>query len=232
MLIYIFCACLGYCVRSSSSFRNIVLFSGENSEIAIASATNESDNKLSDSIQLEDDDDEEWEYEEFEVLNVEDFYGSEWKVGTLNDNSNKIQETWVRLLQEDDQAIWGDGAKGKWKLDVPNQFLSISKETFGGWGGKKIWACQLDDYYYLEGTVRGWAPWMAATVFAQWQARRLGVDKDEAGTAPWFEREEEEPNIDEVGEKQVQEAIEDNTTEDNESDDSANTAEETYETKE
>ena len=162
-----------------------------------------------------DEDEDDWEYEEFEALSVEDFYGSEWKVGTLRDNSDKIEETWVRLLQDGDQAIWGDGAKGKWKLDVPNQFLTLSKETFGGWGGKKIWACQLEDYYFIEGTVRGWAPWSAANVFAQWQARRLGVDEGEAGIAPWFEREEEEGIGAQVEEeKQVETSSkEDDTTE-------------------
>lgn len=152
----------------------------------------------------EEEEEDEWEYEEFEILVNEDFYGSEWKVGTLLKDKNKIDETWVRFLQDGDQAIWGDGAKGKWKLDVPNQFLTVSKETIGGWGGKKVWACQLDDYYYLEGTVRGWAPWAAANVFAQWQARRLGVEKDEAGIAPWFERENEETEeeVDESGEEE------------------------------
>ena len=162
------------------------------SSVDVEGSSNEKENlpvvNKSEEEDEDDDDDDEWEYEEFEILTNEDFYGSEWKVGTLKDKQDKIEETWVRLLQEGDQAIWGDGAKGTWNLDVPNQFLSVSKETFGGWGGKKIWACQLDDFYYLEGTVRGWAPWQAANVFAQWQARRLNVDKEEAGVAPWFER--------------------------------------------
>merc|ERR1719444_784456 len=89
-------------------------------------------------VEEEEEDDDEWEYEEFEILVNEDFYGSEWKVGTLKKDKDKIDETWVRLLQDGDQAIWGDGAKGKWKLDVPNQFLTVSKETIGGWGGKKV----------------------------------------------------------------------------------------------
>ena len=56
------------------------------------------------------------------------------------------------------KATWGDGSKGKWTVDVPSQYFSISKETFGGFFGKKIWAGNIDDFYYLEGTVRGWSP--------------------------------------------------------------------------
>merc|ERR1712150_283612 len=82
----------------------------------------------------DDEDEDEWEYEEFENLAETDFYGSEWKVGTLMDNSEKIQETWCRLVVQDGKniAIWGDSADGKWNFDVASQFLSISKESFGG----------------------------------------------------------------------------------------------------
>mmetsp|Transcript_19242 Transcript_19242/g.27064 ORF Transcript_19242/g.27064 Transcript_19242/m.27064 type:complete len:240 (+) Transcript_19242:67-786(+) len=137
----------------------------------------------------DDDSEDEWEYEEFENLTETDFYGSEWKVGTLMDNSNKIQETWCRLVVKDGQniAIWGDSADGKWNFDVASQFLSISKESFGGWFGKQIWAGSVDDYYYIQGTVRGWSPISPASVLGQWQSSRLGVSKDEAGIAPWFE---------------------------------------------
>lgn len=152
-----------------------------------------------------DDDDDEWEYEEFDVLGEADFYNSEWKVGTLQNNEGtgggllqkepKIEETWCRLLVDEDgqqTCVWGDGAKGKWNFDTPSQFLSMSKDTIGGWFGKKIWAGTVDDYYYLQGTVRGWSPISPASVDAQWQARRLGIDKDEAGIAPWFEEDDEE----------------------------------------
>jgi len=139
--------------------------------------------------------DEEWEYEEYEMLREGDFYNSEWKVGTVwNTNRNKIEETWVRLIAADNQlkAFWGDGAEGKWSLDPASQFFSISKETFGGLGGKKIWAGVIDDYYFLEGTVRGWSPISSASVLGEWQAKRLGVDPEEIGIAPWFAEEEGE----------------------------------------
>jgi len=138
----------------------------------------------------DDDDDDEWEYQEYEILQESDFYNSEWKIGTLWDNNpSNIDTTWCRLVLKDDQnvAIWGDGAVGKWNFDVASQFLGISKDSFGGWLGKKIWAGVVDDYYYIQGTVRGWSPISPASVLAQWQAKRLGVSEEEAGTAPWFQ---------------------------------------------
>lgn len=148
----------------------------------------------------DDDDDEDYEYVEYEDLAEEDFRGSEWLVGTNWDNRrNEIQETWVRLATDGDGknvAIWGDNAEGKWNLDKASQFLSISKESLFG---KQIWACTIEDYYYLQGTVRGWTYLLPASVLGQWQAKRLGVEPGEAGTAPWFEEEEEEndPEYDE-----------------------------------
>jgi hypothetical protein len=136
----------------------------------------------------DDDDDDEYEYVELDNLTEQDFIGSEWIVGTNWDKSpNTIDETWTRLIIDKDGkniAVWGDDSKGTWTFDVPSQFLSISKENI--FAGKQIWACTISDYYYLQGTVRGWTYWSAAAVIGQWQAKRLGVDKEEAGTPPWF----------------------------------------------
>lgn len=149
-----------------------------------------------DNTQEESEDSDEWEYEEFEFLSESDFYSSEWKVGTLmDDKKNEIEETWCRLLLQDGEfvCIWGDGAKGKWNFDKTSQFLSMSKDTFGGWLGKQIWAGGIDDFYYLQGTVRGWSPISPASVVGQWQAKRLGISKDEdPGVAPWFQANEED----------------------------------------
>lgn len=140
------------------------------------------------------DDEEEWVEEEYEDLTEQDFYGSEWRVGTLMDGSNKIVETWCRCVVKDGQfvAIWGDGAEGKWAFDTASQFFSITKDSWGGWFGKKIWAGTVDDYYFMDGTVRGWGPISPASVVGQWQMKRLGVDPEEAGTAPWFETDDED----------------------------------------
>jgi hypothetical protein len=127
------------------------------------------------------------------MLTEPEFMGSEWLVGTVMDsNQRKIQETWVRLATNKDGknvAIWGDNSQGTWNFDTANQFLSFSKERI--WG-KEIWAGVVDDYYFSNGTVRGWNFFSAAAVLGQWQAKRLGVDPEEAGTPPWFEEEEEE----------------------------------------
>lgn len=139
---------------------------------------------------------EEWEYLEYEDLQESDFVGSEWLVGTNYDNNpNRIEETWVRCLVDSDNksgkqqpCIWGDGSKGTWSFDRASQYFSLSKEYFYG---KTIWAGVVEDYYYLQGTVRGWTYISAARVVGQWQAKRLGVDPEEAGTAPWFEEKEE-----------------------------------------
>lgn len=177
------------------------------SQISGSTATTEKPEKETDEKKItapqgekeeeEDDDDDEYEYIEYETLKEEDYLGSEWLVGTCWDsNTNKIKETWVRLAAKDDKniAIWGDNSEGTWSLDVASQFLAISKEFL--WG-KQIWAGVVDDYYFVQGTVRGWTYISPASVLGQWQARRLGVDPEEAGTPPWFEVSEEDDEADE-----------------------------------
>jgi hypothetical protein len=142
----------------------------------------------------EDDDDDEYEYVEFDSLAEADFAGSEWLVGTVFEGKeNKpIDETWVRLFVTEEGknlAFWGDNSEGTWNFDVASQFLTMSKDNLFG---KRIWACTTEDFYYLSGTVRGWTYLQSARVLAQWQARRLGVDPEEAGVAPWFEEQDED----------------------------------------
>jgi hypothetical protein len=151
------------------------------------------DNNYESEGKVEDEEEEEWEYEEYEQLSESDFYGSEWKVGTLMEGSKSIDETWCRCAVKDGQfiAVWGDGSDGRWNFDAASQFFSVTKESFGGWFGKKIWAGTVDDYYFMEGTVRGWSPIQPASVIGQWQMKRLGVDPEEAGVAPWFLRDDE-----------------------------------------
>lgn len=146
---------------------------------------------------------EEFEYIEYEDLTEEDFVGSEWQVGTCwESKTNEVKETWVRLATKEDKniAIWGDNAEGSWSLDVASQFLAISKEYL--WG-KQIWAGVVDDYYFVQGTVRGWTYLTPASVLGQWQAKRLGVNPEEAGTPPWFE--DSICDDDEVGESEEEE---------------------------
>jgi len=152
------------------------------------------ENKVT-ATKLKEEEEEEWEYLEYEELQESDFVNSEWLVGTVLDNSpKKIKETWVRCLVGNDArsssqpCVWGDGSQGKWSFDRASQYFSLSKEHFYG---KEIWAGMVDDYYYLQGTVRGWTFVTPAEVLGQWQAKRLGVDPEEAGTAPWFEEEED-----------------------------------------
>jgi len=164
--------------------------------------TSENNSNTLEKVDDEEDDEDEDEYEliEYETLSEPDLYNSEWKVGTnwnKAKNRDDIKVTWVRLVidpknMKKNIAIWGDGAQGLWKLDERAQFLTVSKETFGGWFGKKIWAGPINDYYFMQGTVRGWNPISPASVLGQWQMIRLGVEKEEAGAAPWFEEEEEE----------------------------------------
>jgi hypothetical protein len=163
-----------------------------NSDLEITNASTPLDAAtltLSQTVDSVDENDDEYEYLEFDNLTEQEFIASEWMVGTNWDrNPNRIDETWARLIVDADGkniVVWGDESKGTWTLDVATQFLSLSKENV--FNGKQIWACTVSDYYYLQGTVRGWNYWSAAAVIGQWQAKRLGVDRDEAGTPPWFE---------------------------------------------
>jgi hypothetical protein len=169
---------------SSTSKNNIIAATTTTTTLT---STSTSTTTASDDTEQDDGDEEEYEYIEYDNLTEKEFVGSEWLVGTCWDNRNDIQETWCRLIVDTDGknvAIWGDNSQGSWNLDVASQFISWSKEN--KLLGKQIWAATVDDYYYLQGTVRGWRFWSAAAVVGQWQARRLGVDKDEAGIAPWF----------------------------------------------
>ena len=171
--------------RSSSTLSRSVLFADASTSVTSTSTSEDDDN--------EDDDEEEEEYEyvEYDALTEAEFVGSEWLVGTNWDRDpSKIDETWVRLVVREDGknlCYWGDKSEGKWSLDVASQFFSMSKESLFG---KQIWAGVVDDFYFMQGTVRGWTYIMSAQVLAQWQAKRLGVDPDEAGTPPWFEKQE------------------------------------------
>ena len=160
---------------------------GSDNSITITSEKTEKDGRTD-----EDEDDDEYEFEEYETLLEKDYLGSEWLVGTCWENDkNNIKETWVRLATKGDKnfAVWGDNSEGSWSFDVASQFLAISKEFL--WG-KQIWAGVVDDYYFAQGTVRGWTYLTPASVLGQWQAKRLGVDPDEAGTPPWFQVREED----------------------------------------
>lgn len=162
------------------------------------------------SAPTEEEDEEEYEYVEYETLTEAEFVNSEWLVGTNWDNQpDKISETWARLIVDkngSNVAVWGDDSQGTWALDVASQFLSISKDN--KFAGKEIWACTVDDYYFLRGTVRGWKFWSPAAVLAQWQGRRLGIDKEESGVAPWFEEESDSSSDGSSEEESTQSASE------------------------
>ncbi|CAJ1964241.1 unnamed protein product [Cylindrotheca closterium] len=172
----------------ASAPRSMALHSESSSAVTSSETTSEDNEEEAD-----DDDDDEYEYVEYDLLEESDFSGSEWLVGTLMDSSpNRIDETWCRLAIDKDGkqlAVWGDNAEGTWKFDKASQFLSVSKTNIIG---KKIWAGVIDDYYFAQGTVRGWSFFSAAAVVGQWQAKRLGVDPEEAGNPPWFGEDDEE----------------------------------------
>ncbi|KAL7462025.1 hypothetical protein ACHAXS_002423 [Conticribra weissflogii] len=192
-------------VPSAVAFLPLAMSTFE-AETQVEEADEASDEASEDSDEEEE---EEWIEEEFELLTEKDFYDTEWKIGTVMDSSpSTIATTWVRLTttaEGTNLATWGDSnrilARGKWAVDVPSQFFSISRESFGGWLGKQIWAGTLEDYYFMEGTVRGWSPISPASVIGQWQGIRLGVSKEERGVAPWFRREETEEEGERVEEE-------------------------------
>jgi hypothetical protein len=176
----------------SSSSRAAGIGRRQFSTVSLSSTTVNSNPPSVNDAAAEDDDDE-YEYVEYDILSEPEFVGSEWLVGTCMDKKpNKIAETWVRLIVDKkgkNVAIWGDNCQGTWNFDKANQFLSMSKENIFG---KDIWAGVVEDYYFTQGTVRGWNFFTAAAVVAQWQGKRLGADPEESGIAPWFEEQEEE----------------------------------------
>jgi len=118
-----------------------------------------------------------------------DFVGSEWKIGVLWRDKEKIDVTWVRC-KEDGNSEWGWGANGKWRLE-DGSFLTFTRDFPLGWNGKRLFSARVGaDGNFVEGVVRGWKPFESATIMGQWQAIRLGVEG--RGAAPWFEDEEGE----------------------------------------
>jgi len=189
------------CSHSNSLSRARYLVSkaqGYNSSTQRGSTETENEGDPNALLEMSEDDDNEFEEVEFEYMLYDDLLGSEWKIGDLMEGKKNVKEYWFRLLTNE-EVVWGDNSKGKWKLDERAQFLTISKESFGGWLGKSIWACNTDDYYFTQGTIRGWNPLEAATVKGQWQAKRLGCTDEERGIAPWFQEEYE--NDEQVEEK-------------------------------
>jgi hypothetical protein len=190
------CCCQAWIVpsRTSSRLQVVALHSSTSVNSQVVPTDQAGDNEKGDN---EDEDEDEFEYVEYDTLTEEEFLGSEWLVGTVMDsNTKKVAETWCRLAVDKDGknvAIWGDKSEGNWNWDVANQFLSFSKTSLVG---KDIWAGVVEDYYYMAGTVRGWSFFSPASVLGQWQAKRLGADPEEAGTAPWNEQEEEEEDED------------------------------------
>jgi len=120
------------------------------------------------------------------------FKGSEWKVGIMWKDNKNIQETWIRCKEEFD-CEWGTGGKeGTW--DVDGKIFTFTRDYVGGWNGKRIFSAPLRDRnseVYLEGLVRGWAPFTPAEVMGQWQAIRLGVDRSEYDDPIWMTREDD-----------------------------------------
>ena len=202
LAVLLVCVCNAWIMPSTTSCKIRTIRAFSVSSKTLLQSTTTADSQLAPTDEADDDDDDEYEYVEYDALSEDEFLRSEWLVGTVMDkNPSKIAETWCRLAVDNDGknvAIWGDNSEGTWNFDVANQFLSFSKNSLLG---KDIWAGVVDDYYFCQGTVRGWNFLSPAAVLGQWQAKRLGVDPEEAGTAPWFEPDEEEeetPSLDEV----------------------------------
>ena len=104
-----------------------------------------------------------------------DFVGSEWKIGVLWRDKEKIDVTWVRC-KEDGNSEWGWGANGKWRLE-DGSFLTFTRDFPLGWNGKRLFSARVGaDGNFVEGVVRGWKPFESATIMGEWQAIRLGVE--------------------------------------------------------
>mmetsp|Transcript_6962 Transcript_6962/g.14336 ORF Transcript_6962/g.14336 Transcript_6962/m.14336 type:complete len:241 (-) Transcript_6962:970-1692(-) len=182
-----------FCGAKSLELKPISTTSSSQGRLRITLASSTSSAESLSVASDDEEEDDEYEYVEYDILTEAEFLGSEWLVGTVMDNNVKnIAETWVRLATDKDGknvAIWGDNKEGNWSFDVANQFLNVSKNSVVG---KNIWAGVVDDFYFCRGTVRGWNFFSAASVVGQWQAKRLGVEQDDTGVAPWFEEPEEE----------------------------------------
>lgn len=119
---------------------------------------------------------------------VQDFVGSEWKIGVVWGESERVDVSWFRL-KGDGVSEWGFnvGGRGRWKLDE-GKYVTVSQDYLLGWNGKRLWTAKIcDDPNYLEGIIRGWKPWEPASIMGRWEAIRLGVDRP--NPPPWHDLE-------------------------------------------
>jgi len=118
-----------------------------------------------------------------------DFAGSEWKIGVLWRESEKIDVTWFRC-KEDQNSEWGWGADGKWKVE-DGIYFTVSRDFPLGWNGRRLFSAKIGrDPNYLEGIIRGWKPWEPASVMGSFQAIRLGVNR--TNPPPWENRQDDD----------------------------------------
>mmetsp|Transcript_31211 Transcript_31211/g.41301 ORF Transcript_31211/g.41301 Transcript_31211/m.41301 type:complete len:249 (-) Transcript_31211:447-1193(-) len=140
---------------------------------------------------------EEDELENVPYFYARDFVNTTWVVATMWDAKGQVDTTKV-FLRDDGTCIWLNGAEGTWRLNTRRRAISIYRDFKFGWGGKRIFSTALDQPYsgvYLNGTIKGWAPWSPAKIWGVWQAVKQGTDFEKWGMPPWYE---ENPGTDSV----------------------------------
>lgn len=78
-------------------------------------------------------------------------------------------------MKEDGSVIWLNKAKGSWRLRTKSRDLVFYRDFLLGWNGKRIFAAKLLDNscdIYLEGEIKGWAPFMSLDTMGYFQAVR------------------------------------------------------------
>lgn len=123
---------------------------------------------------------------------VSDFEDSSWTVGIQwKSKPYEIYTTKV-ALKKDGSVVWLDKGQGSWSLRTRSRDLVFYRDFFWNWNGKRIYSAKLLNNtcdMYLEGVIKGWAPFLQLGIYGHFQAVRRGVTIDEnTPRPPWEDR--------------------------------------------
>lgn len=78
-------------------------------------------------------------------------------------------------LKKDGSVVWLDRGKGSWAMRSKSRDLVFYRDFFWNWNGKRIYSAKLLDNtcdLYLEGVIKGWAPFVQLGIYGYFQAVR------------------------------------------------------------
>ncbi|CAM9717096.1 unnamed protein product [Sphacelaria rigidula] len=121
---------------------------------------------------------------------AKDFQDSSWTLGIQWKSKPYEIFTTKVALKKDGSVVWLDRGKGSWAMRSKSRDLVFYRDFFWNWNGKRIYSAKLLDNtcdLYLEGVIKGWAPFVQLGIYGYFQAVRRDVKIDENSPRPPWE---------------------------------------------